>query len=236
METLANYFTGPNILSTTASVTVIIIGILSKEPEKTWTFPIIISLAGCLTLSATIWTGINQLGDKKNMLISISPKVRHVISIKDYVLTDLASRSRYLSELNNDGISEELLSKILYKTNPTGASPVQSSNLGLQLNWLQYQFDMIEKTRQKIYYIFQYMPFLDSDLVQILSEIEDCYYFKEITLLANGQIPKNLNLLFTKGYYYEYIQLVRRLDKYYEKNLREYGKNTPAFAIQPVIK
>ena len=79
------------------------------------------------------------------------------------------------------------------------------------------------------------MPFLDAGLVQILSELEDSYHFKEIKLLAGGDGYANTDLEFVAGAFSQYVKIVKRLDDYHENNLKSYGKNSPAFAVQPII-
>ena len=67
------------------------------------------------------------------------------------------------------------------------------------------------------------------------SQGEDSYHFKEVKILASGDGYANTDLEFVAGSFSQCIEIVKRIDEYHEKNLKSYGKNSPAFAVQPII-
>ena len=65
------------------------------------------------------------------------------------------------------------------------------------------------------------MPFLDSKLVRLLAEIDDCSHFGVIESTLNLKFGNN-NMSAWASSFYEYSIKCKELEQYNEKNLSQY--------------
>lgn len=65
------------------------------------------------------------------------------------------------------------------------------------------------------------MPFLDSELVDILAHIDDNHHFNIINLLSSVQC-NNTNMENFASDFLEYSNLCKKLEDYYNKKLLEF--------------
>ena len=235
MEAIRKYFTGPVLLSLVSGVAVCILAFIDTNESKALTIPILILIAGLGTISAGIWGGIRKIGDQTNLLRAIGPKTRHIISFAKEQFSSMAISAKEFPLQKENQPTEEQVRLVFSKLDPKAQSPVCSVQNGQFLNWLEYMYQYNAQTQSLIEYIYQFMPFLEPKLVRILGELEDCYHFKEIELLANGPGVGNNNLEFAAGAFSQYQRIINELNIYFDDNLKKYTKNTPAMAVQPII-
>jgi hypothetical protein len=129
----------------------LIVGFISKDPDESWTIPGIIFVAGIFTLLATLWSHVKSLGDKKNILISVAPKVRHIIYVNEQQIQSLASAVKKLKLVMVKYPNETQIRSILKELNPRSNSflvSIQNGNT-INLNWIEYMYQMNEVTLEK---------------------------------------------------------------------------------------
>ena len=66
------------------------------------------------------------------------------------------------------------------------------------------------------------MQYLDSDLVKILSKIEDCYHFETLPLIAGTMPIENTNMTAFQSELSNYFELIKELEVYYNERLAKY--------------
>ena len=129
--------------------------------------------------------------------------------------------------------AEQVL-KVLSQLKPTGPSIMRSVNERRRLNWLEFMNQYNLKTIELVDELYQFVPYLDSQLVAALGELRDCYHFKEVQLLANGAPVSNETLAFIP--FAEYQSKLAKVRRYYiDNNLEAHGAKTPAMAAVPFI-
>lgn len=63
------------------------------------------------------------------------------------------------------------------------------------------------------------MQFLDSELVNILAEIEECDHFEEISLFVSVPRLGNTDLTAFAPAMFKYFELIKKLEEYYNKKI-----------------
>jgi len=233
MYAIKKYFTGPVTLSVLVGAFVCTLAYVDKE--ITDLTALLVLLCGLVSIGSAIWGGIKSIGDRSNVLRAIGPKVLHIITFSSDQFRSFAISANEISLQGESLPSEEQVRLVFSKLDPRGRSTVSSVQTGSTLNWLEYMCQYNTRTRDLVTFIYQFMPFLDPELVKILGELEDCDHFKEIELLANGPGAGNSNLEFSALGFRQYQKIVNELSEYFDKELVKHTKNTPAMAVQPII-
>lgn len=85
-------------------------------------------------------------------------------------------------------------------------------------NWLQFLLHERNRTERALPKIYATVPFLDSDYLKLLTNIENCHYF---TMLdhVRGLPVGNASLSFLSTVLYEYFQHARALEEYANREL-----------------
>ena len=86
-------------------------------------------------------------------------------------------------------------------------------------NWLHYMMWTINAHKCNIKKLLAIIPFLDADLVHILSDLEDCEFFEQIEKTYPNEHLTNYNLQFLNSGLNTYFRLIQKLDDYYYNNL-----------------
>jgi hypothetical protein len=94
-----------------------------------------------------------------------------------------------------------------YSPAPMILSPQSMQNA----NWFQYFVHHQHRTKESIRKLLDQLPFLDTELVRIITEIDDCPHFYS-TQVASTIAVKNTNIVQWSKSFYEYISLCKTLN------------------------
>lgn len=158
--------------------------------------------------------------DKENIYSYISGKVYTIINTAKDLVNSLSKESNVAIE--NVYPTESELTKICSLINPNSKAPLILGRLSNYANWIQFFNYYRERSNDATQKIYLKMNFLDSDLVSHLARIEDCSHFGTIKLMNNLPI-RNKNLSEFEPELLKYFNLVKDLEKYYNKNLISYN-------------
>jgi hypothetical protein len=163
---------------------------------------------------------VKNVQDKENIGLFLSTKVRNILRFHELQIEDLkkaANNTNSETYLNKSEI-EAIFSSI----NPQSQSPLIPVPSINKLNWMQY-FDYY-KSRTQIFIqkIFVNMPFLESKLVSLLANIDDCSHFMSIEFIENfhWQVG-NTHMSAWAPDFYDYCVLCKELDNYYHQHLEQ---------------
>lgn len=170
--------------------------------------------------------------NKTKVLEVVGPNVNSIIKIYHDQYSQMAIAAGKL-KLDIYDPSEEQIREVLSQLKPKDPSIMATVQEKRVLNWLEFMNQYNQHTIMLTNEIYQFMPFLDSELINILGELKDCYHFKEIQLLANTDIIGNEDLSFVP--FVEYKGKISKLETYYDNNLKGFGINKPAMAVIPMI-
>lgn len=173
----------------------------------------------CLSMIASyvfyfIVIHLKSMKDKENVNKFISFKVSNILSTYNTQINEIKKLSNNIDEKKYFKLEE--LEKLFKNINPNAQAPLI---LGTKYaTWMQYFQYNNKRTQENIKKIFVQMPFLDSELVDILAHIEDNHHFEVIDLLSS--IPcNNQNMESFADTFIAYSNLCEKLEVYYDKKL-----------------
>ena len=160
---------------------------------------------------------LKAMKDKENVNKFISFKVSNILNTYKTQISDIKKLSNSNEEKKYFELEE--LEKLFSKINPNTQAPLM---LGTKYaTWMQYFQSHNKRTQTHISKIFAQMPFLDSELVDILAHIDDNHHFNIINLLSSVQC-NNTNMENFASDFLEYSNLCKKLEEYYNKKLLEF--------------
>lgn len=165
--------------------------------------------------------------DKKNLYSYFSRYAQNIILKATDVSRDLATKSN--TPLGSNYPTKEELNLICRSIDPNSDSPLF---LGIQTeknhpNWIQYfANDGMQQSKYSEKILSKDNSILDSNFVRILTEIENCSLFNIVNILVEN-MPKGdklakSNLSFIEAPLFEYFELIKELELYYNKALKYY--------------
>lgn len=176
----------------------------------------------CLSIVASyifyfIVVHLKAMKDKENVNKFISFKVSNILNTYKTQISDIKKLSNSNEEKKYFELEE--LEKLFEKIDPNAQAPLI---LGTKYaTWMQYFQSHNKRTQTHISKIFAQMPFLDSELVDILAHIDDNHHFNIINLLSSVQC-NNTNMENFASDFLEYSNLCKKLEEYYNKKLLEF--------------
>lgn len=141
--------------------------------------------------------------------------------IGDYKTQIQELKKEVNSTISDDYLSKEQIEDVFNMIDPKNNAPLLLGQFGSYANWIQYMSYHKDRTQKLIQKVFIKMPFLDSKLVQLLAEIDDCTHFRHIESTLNLKFANN-NMSAWAGSFYEYSIKCKELEEYNEKNLSKY--------------
>lgn len=91
-----------------------------------------------------------------------------------------------------------------------------------ETNWLEYLAYYANYSRSVIKEIYQFMPYLEVDLLVILHDLEDSSYFKFFKPFEEVAVFTYPDLSVIASFYFKYISIIRDLETYLEKVNKKY--------------
>lgn len=166
---------------------------------------------------------IKEQEDKKNLYPYLSKKVYKVIKNALELISELAKASN--TTIANKYPTTSELDSMCKNVNLNTNAPLLSGRRNYPI-WIQYFNYLIKKSNNATDKIFKKMQFLDTELVNMLAEIEDSDFFFIVDYMANKNEPiKDSDLTFLQSSISEYFELIIQLEKYADNKLANYKKN-----------
>ena len=158
---------------------------------------------------------LKRVKDRQILEPYIADKTRTVIHSGKILVKYLVSETGIRPQ--NFYPTEEELSAMCSKVNPN--SFVQG---WANLSWMGLFREYFLKSEKAINSIYEKMPFVESKLIRYLGDIQNNphYYTGEIRPYKMG----NTDLSFKSMHLYQYLMIIKDLEKYAEKNLIGYRK------------
>jgi len=163
---------------------------------------------------------IKQQRDKENLYSYVAQKTYMVIGTAWGLISEISKASNIT--LTEKYPSKEELDIICKSINPNAQAPLLLGRIGNYANWIQY-FDFSKKrSNDATEKIFNKMPFLETELVNILARIEDNSHFMILAYLANSMPIKNQDITAFQSNISDYFELIKELEKYADRKLAHY--------------
>ena len=154
---------------------------------------------------------INEYAKKQKAISIVRKKVQRLINIESAVTKALADKSN--EQLRKENYSKENFEKLLSKITSKDIAPRLFYSEREEINWLDYLFYFVNDSQFIIKEIYQFMPYLELDLLVILDELESCKYFDFFKIFQRATFfDPNLSIFGSS--YFMYTTLISRLEKY----------------------
>jgi hypothetical protein len=115
------------------------------------------------------------------------------------------------------GASTELVADAFKKIDPNSEAPLIISTSNLRANWFQYFYHHRHRTRQSISRVLAQLPYLDAELVSLLTVVDDCSHFSQLEFLQGTKV-RNTDLTAWASTFADYCALCRKLNEYRERH------------------
>lgn len=153
--------------------------------------------------------------DKGNINSFIVPKILAACSQWKPQLRDICNAASVV-------MPEELpdrvfVTSVFSKINSSSPSPLKNMQ-GDYANWQEYFWYHKTRVDGFVCVVTDKMPFLDSKLVKLLSELSECEHFQYLELLETS-VSNNKNLSFLADRFYEYCVKSQELETYANNKL-----------------
>jgi len=164
---------------------------------------------------------IKQQKDKKNIYNYVAIKSNLIIAYGQTIGRDLA-KAADVTMKNYYPNKNELL-EICSKVNPYSETPLLINFTGQKANWFEHFENYRIRSMDAIQEIYAKMPFLDTQLVQHLSKIENSQFFSLSKAISPYPIQfKNDTLLNFFSTIFDYINVVKNFEDYYNAKIKQY--------------
>ena len=163
---------------------------------------------------------IKQQKDKENLYLYVSKKV-HIINSSASGLISAISKASNITLIEKFPSKEELdiICKLI---NPNTNAPLILGPRDNYANWIQYFNYSKKRSNDATEKVFRKMPFLETELVNILARIEDNDFFTVLPHFTYDRPIGNQDITVFKQCLFSYFELIKELEKYAEKKLFKY--------------
>ncbi len=175
-------------------------------------------LAAILIVAAQIWNHKLQQGDKGNLSQIVARKVRSIALAPEphIIFMNFLSGNNETPQLNSDQDVMEFMATVL----PLSKTP--HKHLGRTYrSWTEYFYYHNLSVKESIKQTYLLAPYVDSKLVVLLGDIEDCLFFSAIELNF-AQAPGADALDYYSPLIVDYLSKSRKLHEYYKEHLVKY--------------
>lgn len=157
--------------------------------------------------------------DKENVIPYVTERVNRIVGDCSSQLSVLQRASDI--NLVLDDLTGEQVETAFQKIDPRSQAPLRFFETGTNANWIQFMDYHRTRTTQEIERLLRKITFLDSELVQVLAELEVCTHFSTLAFTVN--LPfKNTDMTAWAISFFDYCILIKRLDKYAKTKLANY--------------
>jgi Predicted nucleotide-binding protein containing TIR-like domain len=153
------------------------------------------------------------------ILAMIYPKTQNVIGQAEGMLQAMIQETR--KQLDPKLITKDELEIVCSSIHPYEQAPLTINlNPITYANWIQYLQYWRVRSQNFTSEILIFSNFLSREHVALLAAIEQCYYFKMLSQIANSSVPiTNKNLEILANPMWKYIEAIKNLREYAEKTL-----------------
>jgi hypothetical protein len=162
---------------------------------------------------------LKSQSDKENINAFVASKSYRVVGEYKSQLSEIKKESS--SNVESEYPTKSEIEAMFRAINPKGKAPLVLGQRGNHADWMQYMSFHNKRTQDLIKKVFVKMPFLDSKLVRLLAEIDDCTHFSVIESTISFHFS-NPDLSAWAESFYNYSVLCKELQGYNEKKLSEY--------------
>ena len=181
--------------------------------------PLLFSL--CLAILSSyifyiVTVDYKRIQNNKNIFNSIREEGRLIISYRNQLISAFRD---YTKVDISEPYQEIEIKAILEKINPnSNDAPEVYCYQGqfVMVTWLQLIGEKMRDTQLAINRIYRFMPFIDTELVEVLSDIEKARLILSINNFISQGI-KNENLGFMASYICDYTDRLKKFENYYKK-------------------
>ena len=164
---------------------------------------------------------IKQQKDKQNLYSYVAAKVDTILSEAENLIKEMSKAAGV--QLVGKYPSNEELQDFSRNIDPHSNAPLLISGPGNYANWIQYFENSTRHSKKAIQKIFTQMPFLETELVSILSNLEDAPHFWIWSLIIPTMHTHQLQFTDTgKDTFSKYFELIQQLETYSDKKLAKY--------------
>ena len=153
--------------------------------------------------------------DKENINSFIVPKILAACSQWKPQLRDICNAASVV--IPEELPDREFITNAFSKINPNACSPLRNKQ-GDYANWQEYFWYHKTRVDGFICVVTDKMPFLDSKLVKLLSELSECEHFQYLELLETS-VSNNKNLSFLADRFHAYCLKSQELETYANNKL-----------------
>lgn len=153
---------------------------------------------------------IKQQKDKKSISSYLAYKLGTIIGEARGTYRKLFELAQ--TESKEDFPSKEELAEICLKININNDANfiIPPGRQGTLLHYLDYSK---LRTTEAVQSILKILPHIDTKLVSLIMNVEDSFYFKQITMMVQYGV-KNEDISFLEGQFHQYFKEVIELEKY----------------------
>lgn len=162
---------------------------------------------------------IKQQKDKEALYTYISRKVYSILGDAKGLINELTKETGI--DVKNTFPNEDELNEILKRINPHEKAPLFIAR-DQYANWIQYFNYKKQRTVDSIDKIFKKMPFLETQLVNKLANIEDCSHYSVLNVLVSNYPIRNQDMTAFRKSISDYFEMIEELERYADKNLKGY--------------
>lgn len=155
--------------------------------------------------------------DKENLLPFLRRQTRFVFGDAKSLASVLKGESGH--DFVGDYPNLEDARIVCAKVRPNDKAPVIIGATMTKANWLQYLLHARSRTEKALPRIYATAPFLDSDYLKLLTNIENCHYFTMLDHIAGGIPVGNDSLSFLAQDLHGYFEHAKALEKYANEKL-----------------
>ena len=130
-----------------------------------------------------------------------------------YVLSDCRNQLVAIG-LPTTGVTLPLVTSAFAKLAPFGEAPMTFVPDGSAGNWLQYFEYWMAKTERSIARVVVQLPFLEAELVALLTAIDDSAHFEHLRMMGSGVPVGNADLTAWAPSFFEYYSSCEALRKF----------------------
>lgn len=174
---------------------------------------IILFFSGIYYLVIFIGTIMTSNDNKKDDFYRFANrKVNLIVSDINKLLSAMKKHTDV--DISRNNISEELMKRVM-----SSIEPNYIFNKSLKITWIQYLYENKYRCIKNIGEIFKLLPFLESKIIILLLDIEECSYFNALENIDNSSSYK-LNHIHDD--FYKYLCFINDLENYRIENFEEY--------------
>ncbi len=158
--------------------------------------------------------------DKRDVFKIVSNRLNGFINIRNRIQMEIVAKNNL--PFDNKNISEDLIKEIFSKINPSDNSPVVIFPTKGKHTWLDFLILFSNKSLDLIKDTYQFMPYLDKALLNLLYKIESSNFIVNLKSFDSTPNYEYADLTPFAKSFYNYSKIIDELDSYIEEKTKLY--------------